>query len=185
MFYEHSNADGCSALKLCQVRESILAELVEIAKEFHSELSGNGESLRIEYSWNAELAKEGDYLALLDRNRKRDSFLQSTGKGPHRDDYNILLNDLSAADLASEGQQRSISLSLALAIIAFWRRRFGFLPVALADDALGELDSQRSDRFWSILDDDLQLIATGTRLPATSDSNEWKTIEVKNGRFET
>ena len=68
-------------------------------------------------------------------------------------------------------------------MIEYWRRKFGFLPVALADDALGELDMERKERFWSVLDDDLQIIATGTQLPQSTDGGGWKTIEVDAGTF--
>lgn len=171
------------ALAICRTREAILEDLVSIAKSYHTELSVSKESLRIEYGQNADVRKEGDYLAVLEKNRKRDSYLQSTGKGPHRDDYAIYVNELAAVDYASEGQQRSVSLSMALAMIEYWRRRFGFLPVALADDALGELDTDRKERFWSVLDEDLQIIATGTQLPHSNDGRAWKTIEVEAGEF--
>lgn len=171
------------ALAICKTREVILEELLSIAKTYHDELSISKESLNIEYSRNAALREAGDYLAVLEKNRKRDSYLQSTGKGPHRDDYAIYVNELAAEDYASEGQQRSVSLSLALAMIEYWRRRFGFLPVALADDALGELDTERKERFWSVLDEDLQIIATGTQVPQSSDGRAWKTIEVEAGSF--
>ena len=105
------------ALAICKMRELILGELVSIAKSYHTELSISKESLRIEYNQNANVREAGDYLAVLEKNRKRDSYLQSTGKGPHRDDYAIFLNDLAAEDYASEGQQRSVSLSLALSLI--------------------------------------------------------------------
>ncbi len=171
------------ALAICRTRETLLDELVSIAKTYHDELTVSKERLRIEYKRNADVLAEGDYLAVLEKNRKRDCYLQSTGKGPHRDDFAIYVNDLAAEDYASEGQQRTISLSLALAMIEYWRRRFGFLPVALADDALGELDTERRERFWSVLDEDLQIIATGTQLPQSSDARSWKTIEVDDGCF--
>ena len=171
------------ALSICGKRASILERLLAIAKEYHSELSLSKESLRIEYGPNARLSDPGDYLKVLEKNRKRDAYLQSTSKGPHRDDYAIFVNDLSADDFASEGQQRSVSLSLALAMIEYWRRQFGFLPVALADDALGELDTDRRDRFWSVLDEDLQIVATGTQLPTEGSGSPWKAIEVDEGQF--
>ena len=171
------------ALKICRVRTEILDSLMEYAVGVHREISLDGETLALEYSRSAELEDEGDYLKLLEKNRKRDGYLQSTGKGPHRDDFSISLNGMSADDFASEGQQRSITLSLSLAIIEFWQSRFGFRPVALADDALGELDQQRRDRFWSVLDKDLQIIATGTQLPSPGEKDDWRIVEVSKGNF--
>lgn len=171
------------ALAICRTREIVLNELMEIANGVHRELSVDNELLTVTYNRSAQIEEKGDYLKLLDRNRKRDTYLQSTGKGPHRDDFEIGLNGLSADDFASEGQQRSITLSLSLAIIEYWQTHFGILPVALADDALGELDSKRKDRFWSILDENLQIIATGTQVPSSSDKVNWQTIEIVGGAF--
>lgn len=172
------------ALLICRIRKEVLGSLMEYAVNVHKEISSKDEVLAVEYARSAELESEGDYLKLLDQNRKRDSYLQSTGKGPHRDDFVISLNGMSADDFASEGQQRSITLSLSLAIIEFWQSHFGFRPVALADDALGELDSKRRDRFWSVLDKKLQIIATGTQPPSSSEKGDWRIIEVSNGIFE-
>ena len=171
------------ALTICRVRTEILDSLMEHAVGVHREISLDGETLAVEYSRSAELENEGDYLKLLEKNRKRDGYLQSTGKGPHRDDFSISLNGMSADDFASEGQQRSITLSLSLAIIEFWQSRFGFRPVALADDALVELDQQRRDRFWSVLDKNLQIIATGTQLPSPGEKDDWRIVEVSKGNF--
>ncbi len=171
------------ALTICRVRTEILDSLMEYAVGVHREISLDGETLAVEYSRSAELEEEGDYLKLLEKNRKRDGYLQSTGKGPHRDDFSISLNGMSADDFASEGQQRSVTLSLSLAIIEFWQSRFGFRPVALADDALGELDQQRRDRFWSVLDKNLQIIATGTQRPSRAEKDDWRIIEVSRGNF--
>ncbi len=171
------------ALSICRSRERVLEELLKLAKTFHADLSEESESLGIDYKKNAEIQEKGDYIALLEKTRKRDSYLQTTGKGPHRDDFLISLDGRPADDFASEGQQRSITLALSLAIIEYWRVQFGFLPVALADDALSELDSSRRDRFWRTLDPQLQIVATGTQLPNTDGSQDWKAIEVQNGVF--
>ncbi len=168
---------------ICRTRERTIDALMARASRFHSELSVDKESLNVEYKRSAEVVEPGDYLAILETNRKRDGYLQSTGKGPHRDDFTLFLNGMPADDFASEGQQRSITLALSLAIIEYWKSEFGFMPVALADDALSELDAKRKDRFWSVLDAELQIIATGTQLPASSRSNDWKRIEVSDGTF--
>ena len=171
------------ALKICRSRKEIVSELLQIAEPIYENLSGKSEKMGIEYASSSELEKEGDFQEALDRNRKRDRYLQSTSQGPHRDDYGLFVNRLPASDYASEGQQRSITLALSLAIIQYWRERKGLLPVALADDAFAELDTVRRERFWELLDEDMQLIATGTQVPAVCRSGEWKTVAVENGCF--
>ncbi|MFZ3103042.1 MAG: DNA replication/repair protein RecF [Desulfitobacteriaceae bacterium] len=65
--------------------------------------------------------------------------------GPHRDDLRITLNDKTARHYASQGQQRSIVLSLKLAELEIIREDKGEYPLLLLDDVLSELDSFRRE----------------------------------------
>ncbi|MHB8125102.1 MAG: DNA replication/repair protein RecF [Desulfitobacteriaceae bacterium] len=65
--------------------------------------------------------------------------------GPHRDDLRISLNEKSARHYASQGQQRSIVLSLKLAELEIIREAKGDYPLLLLDDVLSELDNFRRE----------------------------------------
>jgi len=65
--------------------------------------------------------------------------------GPHRDDLQIFLNDKPARLFASQGQQRSLVLSLKLAELELIRQEKGEYPILLLDDVLSELDKFRRD----------------------------------------
>ena len=171
------------ALEVIRKRREVIEELGSMASRFYETLSGCAEEIGVSYKPNASPDGEESYRELLERNRKRDEILQSTGKGPHRDDFELSLNGRPASDFASDGQQRSIALSLAFATIAYWRERFRVCPVLLIDDVLGELDPERRDRFWNALDEGIQLIATGTELPDASAGHEWHVFVVESGSF--
>ena len=66
-----------------------------------------------------------------------------TLSGPHRDDIEININEKSARVFASQGQQRSIVLSLKIAEGEIIKELFGEYPVFLFDDVLSELDEKR------------------------------------------
>ena len=68
-----------------------------------------------------------------------------TRSGPHRDDFLIGLDGLSARLYGSQGQQRSIALALKLAEAALLQKAAGEPPVLLLDDVLSELDGMRRD----------------------------------------
>jgi DNA replication and repair protein RecF len=87
-----------------------------------------------------------------------------------------------AKDFASEGQQRSLVLAMRLAQAKWFHEKSGVRPVLLADDVLGELDPARRVRFWSAIDPESQIIATGTNLPAT-ELGAWQVFEVVDGEF--
>jgi DNA replication and repair protein RecF len=88
----------------------------------------------------------------------------------------------AAKDFASEGQQRSLVLALRLAQAVWFGAKSGVRPVLLADDVLGELDPRRRARFWSAVDHDSQIIATGTHLP-DAELGTWQVFEVSDGVF--
>lgn len=170
-------------LEVIKKRERVIGELGGMASRFYETLSGSAEEIGVSYKPNASPENEDAYWQILERNRRRDEIMHSTSKGPHRDDFELTLNGRSASDFASDGQQRSIALSLAFATIAYWRERFGVCPVLLIDDVLGELDPARRERFWNALDDGIQLIATGTELPDAASGKEWLVYGVENGAF--
>ncbi len=171
------------ALEIVAKRASALSEIASSALAYYARISGGEEAIGIGYRPSVAPESVDAYLDLLRRQRGRDQMLQSTGKGPHRDDFEVSLDGRAAADYASDGQQRSLALSLAFATIASWRQRFGVTPALLVDDVLGELDPQRKQRFWEALDADVQLIATGTELPRREDLSQWIVYEVEAGVF--
>lgn len=63
--------------------------------------------------------------------------------GPHRDDLMIDLNEKPARLFASQGQQRSIVLSLKLAELQLIQTERKEYPLLLLDDVLSELDQLR------------------------------------------
>lgn len=160
-----------------------VADLLALAAPFHASFAQGNESLKIEYKPSAELDSPEAYRELLDRNRKRDALLQTTYAGPHRDDFKLLVDDRAADHFASEGQQRTIVLALSFAMVAYWRERYNVSPVILADDTLGELDPDRRRAFWSALDGDLQVVATGTRFPEGEKPGDWLIYTAEHGAF--
>ena len=65
--------------------------------------------------------------------------------GPHRDDILFKLNERSARLYGSQGQQRSIVLSVKLAELEVFLEEKGEYPLLLLDDVLSELDKIRRD----------------------------------------
>lgn len=174
------------ATKSARVRASRHVEvekLNELLQEVYQVVSPNEEDPELIYKPDSEAASEDEFQDSLLRNRERDRMLKSTQQGPHRDDLLIRLQSRKARDYASEGQQRSLIISLKIAQLRYLRRASGVLPVLLADDVLGELDHQRKTNFWNAVGSDVQVIATGTEVPEKDNRSEWQVFEVENGKF--
>lgn len=91
--------------------------------------------------------------------RDEDIRLGFTGIGTHRDDIIIEVNDLNLREYGSQGQQRSVALSLKLAQAEILMRLTGESPIILFDDALSEIDKRRQSYVMNEIDD-MQVILT-------------------------
>jgi DNA replication and repair protein RecF len=149
----------------------------------YEQIAPGAEAAGLAYEPDCAGADETELAAVLAASRARDELLKSTQRGPHRDDFEFLLDDQPAREVASEGQERSLVLALRLAQVVLSRGRTGVGPVLLADDVLGELDPERRRRFWAALDPALQVIATGTSLPDDAALGRWQVFRVEAGRF--
>ena len=83
--------------------------------------------------------------------------------GPHRDDLIIHLNGHLATTSASQGQQRTLALSVKLATFHLYHQQLNVRPLVLLDDVLSELDPSRRDHLLEIMaDGDQQTVITDT-----------------------
>lgn len=171
-----------AAAEIVCKREAGAAALAVRVSEAYAQIAEAAEPCSLSYAPESPLRTEEGWIERFARVRPRDLALKSTSSGPHRDDYDLQLGGRAARDYGSEGQQRSLVLSLRLAEVAYFREQCGVEPLLLADDVLGELDPGRRARFWASLGAERQVLATGTRLPE-ADLGEWQVFEVKGGAF--
>ena len=98
----------------------------------------------------------------LAETRARDLEAATTLAGPHRDDVAIELSGQGARLFASQGEQRSLALSLRLAERDVAADVLGEEPILLLDDVFSELDQHRRDRLGELVSTSGQTIATAT-----------------------
>ena len=163
--YDRQLADA--GYELIRYRMEFTEMLSEEASEIMRNISDGRESLEIKYKTACDFvtASEGrDILySQIRHNRERDIYNGSATLGPHRDDLEFFINGNDAKKFGSQGQQRTIALSLKLAEIRIARQMLGEAPVLLLDDVLSELDPGRQ-RFLISEIDDVQLFITSAEL---------------------
>ena len=107
----------------------------------------------------------GDDLATsLEMTAARERRVGQTVVGPHRDELQLTINGMAAADFASEGQQRTMALSLKLAQGELLHSQTGRMPVYLLDDIFGELDPDRRNALMTALPAKAQKLITTTNI---------------------
>jgi len=139
-------------------RAEIITKLTHKAKARHKELTESDENLDIAYQRSFkpyDAQSEGlisYYNNALNKAQKIDIIKGTTSIGPHRDDLIISVNNFEARRFGSQGQQRTIALSLKLAEIDLVVSETGELPIILLDDVTSELDSHRAIFLFNLLD---------------------------------
>lgn len=146
--------------RLCQVgavliayRARYLDSLGKAATEYHRAFSGGRETLEIPYRTVSTVTdpmaptKQLEQQLLEHWQSHREAELESAQclTGPHRDDFDGVLDGLSLKSFGSQGQTRTAAISLKLAQRQIMSRDAGEEPVLLLDDVLSELDPGRQD----------------------------------------
>jgi DNA replication and repair protein RecF len=174
-------------------RRDFLSRIQPLAARRHAELARGDEPLDFRYDHFLQpvLSREGIelgqlndtraadlYAVLLASRRDEDLARGQTTRGPHRDDVTLLLQDHEARAYASQGQTRTLALSLRLAEVDFIRNTLGHSPLLLLDDILSELDPDRLTWLLSSLANaEIQTILTTTDLgplrPYLGEAKAW------------
>lgn len=165
-------------------RIDFVETLNDISKVIYEYLSLGQEKLSIHYQ---SMYKDIDYKTILEKYKKnyhRDILYGKTQDGLHRDDMNIYLDQRDALLYASQGQQRSIVLSLKIGILELIKKEIGEYPVLLLDDVLSELDNERQNKLLNLIDNKVQTFITSTSVSDIHHDviDKSKIILIENGR---
>lgn len=132
--------------RIISARFHLVEELQQKAKKIYADISSNSEELGMFYTslGKNDLEKACQaFPLLLEEKMKEEIERQSIQVGPHRDDLSLILKGKAARLYASQGQQRTIILSLKLSQVELIRQDKAEYPLLLLDDVLSELDKSR------------------------------------------
>lgn len=148
----------------------------------------NHEKIKLKYSCfiKDEITYE-NILSIYQKNHHRDIRYMQSHIGIHKDDLKIYMNDNDASSFSSQGQQRTIVLSLKIALIELIKDEIGEYPVLLLDDVLSELDETRKNMLLDILDEKIQTFITTTSIDGINHQivEKAKKIYIKSGKEAT
>ncbi|MDD3171049.1 MAG: DNA replication/repair protein RecF [Bacilli bacterium] len=160
-------------------REKFINELNKHLYGKCNYISSESENGKIIYTPNCSadnLKKESENKKILDKITK------TTNWGPHRDDFVVTINDREASKFASQGQQKTIALSIKLGLADLIKEKSKKVLVIL-DDVFGELDVNRQNRVLDLLKFDNQIFITTTTIDNLSEKvlKESKVIHIDKG----
>ncbi len=149
--------------RVVEDRLDLIEQLRPVLGAAHSR-AGGGSGIEVRYAsaWagagvvaggaNRRLPALTDSLReALSARRVRDLEQRTTTAGPHRDEPIVELDGRSSRSQASQGEQRTIALSLRLAAYDLLAAHHDTAPVLLLDDVLSELDPTRAAAVLELL----------------------------------
>jgi len=184
------------ALYITKERVSFVQDISKLTYKNMLNISNGQETLKIKYKSSVldalniseiddESFTEENLTKVMMKKSFDDIMRGSTKIGPQHDDLEFYINDLDAKMYASQGQQRSIVLSLKLAEINYLKEKTGTYPVLLLDDVLSELDKNRQLKLLDAINENVQTFIT---TPSISDIKEdllkkAKVFNIENGNI--
>ncbi|PLX39884.1 MAG: hypothetical protein C0608_10625 [Deltaproteobacteria bacterium] len=130
--------------KLFSARKKALEELAGRITTIHYEISGGLEEIRfiLKPSWDENCGEDGLCKA-LEESIDDDISRGFTHHGPHRDRLKVLLDGRDINEHGSQGQHRTLALSMKLSLLLWAEERGADIPLFLLDDPGSELDERR------------------------------------------
>ncbi len=163
--------------------------LINKVSSRYAGLSSDRETLSIayepgkEYDTESERHRTDQLLTMLQEKKKADIEAGFTSVGPHREDLQIKIDQLSARSFGSQGQQRSAVLALKLAEAEILKEQTGECPMVLLDDVMSELDTSRQEYIVNQLDG-WQVFITCCEPESILPKSTGKLFRVENGCIE-
>ena len=146
--------------KIYQYRKVYIEKIEEKIDVIHKKITKCGnENIKIKYISNGK--EEKGFLENLKKTRKLDIKRGFTSTGIHRDDFIIYINDRPITIFGSQGQQRTIILTLKLCELQIIKEEIDDSPILLLDDFMSELDENRRVNFFDNVKEN-QVIITCT-----------------------
>ncbi len=168
-------------------RMHYIAKMNDFGMKIHQEITDGKEEVSFLYESCAVNSKDikAALREELSKNRKKDIERRITSSGPHRDDFAIKINNIDTRNYGSQGQQRTVVLTIKFASLYIVKEEKGEFPVLLLDDVLSELDINRQRYILNSIVD-VQTFITCTGIEGIKDhlKQDVSLFLVKNNQVE-
>jgi DNA replication and repair protein RecF len=147
--------------ELASARAQLVEQLGPTVAKAYDQVASTGADVGVQYqqSWDGPLADA------IRAGRDTDVRRGVSTVGPHRDEVALTIGGLPARTHASQGEQRSLSLSLRLAAHEVVSESAGSAPILLLDDVFSELDPGRSEALLENLPAGQAILTTAGAVP--------------------
>jgi len=139
-------------VKIIKSRLELLNKVSNKVRRIYRELTKGAEEITLRYGSSldidAAMSEEeiaGKFGKALASAQREEVARGQSVIGPHRDDIIFFINGKEIRLYGSQGQHRSLILSLKLTMAQIWYNEIGEYPILLLDDVMSELDAGRQE----------------------------------------
>ena len=171
LFDVYNSQMAIAGSNILYLRLKFLKEIIKYAKIMHKNIACD-EELDIVYNSTilGDIFLDENYILpgineiveiynqKLEEKRELELLRLQSLVGVHRDDISYFINNIDSKKFASQGQQRTIVLSLKLAQVNLINEKTGYNPILLLDDVLAELDDLRQSYLLETINENIQTI---------------------------
>jgi DNA replication and repair protein RecF len=172
--------------RITERRIKFINKISPIINKYYSKISGTKNLINIEYKSQFEISSnyKDDYISSLQRNLKKDILRKFTTTGPHRDQVIFNINGEDCSKFASQGESKSLVLSIKSAEIDLYRELSCEYPILILDDISSELDDKRKSYYSQLLNNySGQIFVTTANLEPDLKRNANKIFHIESGRI--
>lgn len=134
--------------QLVEKRKLFCADFIVLFKKIYKTLGGITE--QIEMVYESDLL-EAPFAVSLKNSLRKDTAMQFTTVGVHKDELSFFINEMSAKKFASQGQQKTFVVSLKLAQYEMMYSLKNTKPILMLDDIFDKLDESRVSRLLALV----------------------------------
>lgn len=133
-------------------RNAFIEEFIPYFQKIYQTISGGNETVTLNYTSHCQ---RGPLLDVIQRDRFKDRAVGYSLHGVHRDDIEMLLDGFNMKHEGSQGQNKTLVLSLKMAQFEFLRRTISqTTPLLLLDDIFDKLDANRVEQIVKLVSGD-------------------------------
>lgn len=129
-------------------RLEFIEAFIPLFQRYYTLISGGVEEVSMEYQ---SALREGSFESLLRDALPKDSRVQYTTVGIHKDDMLFKIGGHPIKRFGSQGQQKSYLIAMRLAQFDWLKQHLGIVPVLLLDDIFDKLDNERVAHLMSLV----------------------------------
>ncbi len=176
---------------LMVARNDFISLISGLSEEFYNKITSGGSFKTI---YNPSISFDPDntnhsavkdaFEQTLQNVQEKERIMQSSLKGPHRDDIGFEIENLPARHHGSQGEWRTAAISLKLAVYKILKEEKETIPILLLDEIFAELDNERIQGLVNSFGGFGQLILTTAQEPPDVLKKGSRCFRISNGSIE-